>query len=126
MKYGIEKYIGTWFSESGHRLEICKVTDEEATVSFYGPDGVAPLRPYYDNLPTAKMCASYESYDGFFDVSLWNKGSGFVLSLNHEYDYMLDEDNRESLEPALCRNSEDIFLDEYYYLFGPLDHFVRE
>jgi hypothetical protein len=126
MKYGIDKFIGTWVSESRYRLEIIKVSSTEASVSLYSPNGAAPLRPYYDNLPTIRMYASYDEYEGDFDISLWKKRSGFVYSLEHEYDYMLDKHERESLAPGLCRNSQDEFLDQYYYLFGPLDHFVRE
>jgi hypothetical protein len=47
------------------------------------------------------------------------------LDLTHEYNYELDPKRREALVPALTRYERDRFLDEYYSLFGPLDHFVR-
>jgi hypothetical protein len=53
------------------------------------------------------------------------EGKGFILDLTHEYDYDLDLKRREALVPALTRFERDNFLDEYYSLFGPLDHFVR-
>ena len=53
------------------------------------------------------------------------EGKGFILHLDHEYDYVLDSEQRKSLEAAISRYERDRFLDEYYSLFGPLDHFVR-
>jgi hypothetical protein len=59
-------------------------------------------------------------------LELWEEGKGFILDLSHEYDYDLDPERHESLEPALSRYQQGHFLDEYYSLFGPLAHFVRK
>ncbi len=72
------------------------------------------------------MIAAYDGYEGTFEVELWEKGKGFILDLTHEYEYELDEFKRESLVPALSRYEEDDFLDAYYELFGPLNHFIRK
>ena len=56
-------------------------------------------------------------------MDLWEEGKGFILHL--EYDYVLDSEPREALVPAISRYGRDHFLDAYYLLFGPLDHFVR-
>ena len=72
-----------------------------------------------------KMIAHYDDYNEDFRVDLWEEGKGFILHLDHEYDYVLDSEQREALEAAISRYERDRFLDEYYSLFGPLDHFVR-
>jgi len=82
------------------------------------------------NAPTwgassVKMIAQYDDYNGIFEVDLWKESKGFILDLAHEYDYELDLERREALVPALTRYERDRFLDEWYSLFGPLDHFVR-
>jgi hypothetical protein len=46
-------------------------------------------------------------------------------NLDHEYSYVLDPEQREALVQAISRYERDRFLDGYYSLFGPLDHFVR-
>lgn len=60
-----------------------------------------------------------------FEVDLWEQGKGFTLHLEHEYDYVMDAEQREALVPAISRNERDHFLDSFYSLFGSLDHFVR-
>ena len=60
-----------------------------------------------------------------FEVHLWEEGKGFILDLTHDYNYELDPERREALVPALSRFERDHFLDQCYWLFGPLDHFVR-
>ena len=72
-----------------------------------------------------KMIAHYDDYNKDFRVDLWEEGKGFILHLDHEYGYVLDSEQREALEPAISRYERDGFLDAYYSLFGPLDHFVR-
>ena len=72
-----------------------------------------------------KMIAHYDNFNGIFEVDLWEEGKEFILDLTHEYDYELDPERREALVRALTRYERDRFLDEYYLLFGPLDHFVR-
>lgn len=72
-----------------------------------------------------KMIARYDDYNEDFRVDLWEEGKGFTLHLDHEYDYLLDSEQREALVPSISRYERDRFLDAYYSLFGPLDHFVR-
>ena len=123
--YSINRFTGRWKSESGHSIKIDKISDTQASVSFFGIDGKPPLRPYFNNLPTVDMTAYYDDYMGTFEVELWTKEKGFMLGLTHEHRYELDESNRESLVPAISRYEEDDFLDEYYKLFGPLQHFTK-
>ena len=123
-RYGIARFVGSWVSASGYRLRIKKVCKDQASVDFL--DASAPVqRPYMRGAPSAKMIAHYDDYNGIFEVELWEEGKGFILDLTHEYDYELDPERREALVPALSRYERDHFLDEYYSLFGPLDHFVR-
>ena len=58
-------------------------------------------------------------------VELWDKGKGFTLHLNFELAYELDKDRRNSLTVALSRYEKDDFLDEYYSLFEPLEHYTK-
>jgi hypothetical protein len=124
-RYGITKYVGSWVSASGYCLHIKKVRKDLASVDFLDPSGAPVQRPYMGGAPSTNLVALYDDYNGTFEVQLWEEGKGSILDLSHEYDYELDPERRESLEPALSRNSQDHFLDEYYSLFGPLDHFVR-
>jgi hypothetical protein len=57
-------------------------------------------------------------------VELWEKEKGFFLDLTFEYAYELDKDCRDALVPALSRYAEDAFLDQYYHLFEPLQHYA--
>ncbi len=66
------------------------------------------------------MVAHYDDYNEDFRVDLWEEGKGLMLHLDHEYDYVLDSEQREALEPAISRYERDRFLDAYYSLFGPL------
>lgn len=125
MKFGIEKYIGLWESEDGYRLDIAKVSDTSALVSFYDPSGDAVIRPYYNDSPTIEMPASYDDYYGEFKIDLWEEGKGFEIDIHHEEEYELDEFKRESLIPAITRYEEDNYLDKYYKLFGKLNHFIN-
>lgn len=125
MLFDIDRYIGTWISESGHCLKIEKVDDLHALVSLFLDSGEPILRPYFDNSPMTKMPAIYNDYEGDLEVHLWDCEKGFSLILTHEYDYVLDKLKRESLIPALSRNEEDDFLDHYFELFGSLDHYTR-
>jgi hypothetical protein len=125
MLFDIERFIGTWVSESGHRLKIEKMDDSHALVSFFSDSGEPVLRPYFNNAPTTKMPATYDDYEGDMEVHLWDSEKGFSLILTHEYDDPLDKLKRESLIPALSRHAGDDFLDQYYELFGPLSHYTR-
>jgi hypothetical protein len=124
-RYGIARFVGSWVSPSGYRLRIKKVLRDQASVDFLDPRGVPIQRPYMGGAPTLKMIAHYDDYNDRFEVDLWEEGKGFILDLSHHYNYELDLEEREALEPALSRFERDHFLDGYYSLFGPLDHFVR-
>ena len=125
IRCGIARFVGSWISASGYRLRIKKVRNDQALVDFLDPSGAPVRRPYMKGAPSVKMVAHYDDYNGTFEVELWEEGKGFILDLTHEYDYELDPERHEALEPALSRNERDRYLDEYYSLFGPLDHFVR-
>jgi hypothetical protein len=124
-RYGIARFVGSWVSASGYRLRIKKVRKDQASVDFLDPRGAPVQRPYMRGAPSVKMIAHYDDYNGIFEVDLWEEGKGFILDLTHEHDYELDSLRREALVPTLSRYERDRFLDEYYSLFGPLDHFVR-
>ena len=124
LRYGIAQFLGSWVSASGYCLRIKKVRNDLASVDFLDPSGSPVQRPYMGGTASTNMVAHYDDYYENFDVELWEKRR-FILHLSHEYDYALDPKRRESLEPALSRDSQDHFLEEYYSLFGPLDHFVR-
>jgi len=94
-------------------------------VDFLDPRDAPIVRTYMGGAPSMKMIAHYDDYNEDFRVDLWEEGKGFILHLDHEYDYLLDSQQREALVPAISRYERDRFLDRYYSLFGPLDHFVR-
>jgi hypothetical protein len=96
-----------------------------ALVSFYAPEGNPINRPYFNNEPTFKMPSVYDDYSGDFSVYLWQSGKGFSLDLRYEETYALDQFQREALIPALTRFEDDSFLDQYYDLFGNLNHFTK-
>jgi hypothetical protein len=125
LRYGIAQFVGSWVSASAYRLRIKKVRKDQASVDFLDPRGAPVQRPYLRGAPSVKMIAHYDDYNGTFEVDLWEEGKGFILDLTHEYHYALDPERREALVPALSRFERDHFLDQCYWLFGPLDHFVR-
>jgi hypothetical protein len=125
IRYGIEKFVGSWISASGNCLRISKVRKDLASVDFLGASGLPVQRSYMKGAPSTNMIAHYDDYNGTFEVQLWDERKGFILDLSHEYDYQLDSERREALVPALSRNTRDDFLDKYYSLFRPLDHYVR-
>jgi hypothetical protein len=126
MRHGIAKFVGSWISASGHRLKIRKVRKTQALVDFLEPSGSSVLRPYMGGAPSTRMPAHYDDYYGLFEVDLWERGKGFIMELIHAYDYELDEHRREALVPGISRFERDRFLEEFYPLFGPLAHFVRQ
>ncbi len=71
------------------------------------------------------MHAVYDDYYGEFSVHLWESGKGFELALHHEETYDLDPFQREAIVPSLTRFAADDFLDQYYDLFGHLQHFTK-
>ena len=91
-----------------------------------GPNPEPVLRLYFRNLPTIEMDSFIIDHWSTLEVELWEKEKGFSLHLTYENAYELDTDFRASLVPALSRYSEDEFLDQYYYLFYPLKHYVRK
>ncbi len=92
---------------------------------MYSPDGKAIIRPYFNNEPSLGMPSQYDEYEGFLDIYLWERDKGFEVNLIREEDYMLDYFKRESLIPAHCRREEDEFLEQYFDLFGQLEHYTR-
>ena len=125
LRNGIAQFVGSWVSESGYCLRIKKVRKDRASVDFLDPRGVPVKRTYMGGAPSIKMIAQYDGYYENFEVDLWERGKGFILHLDHEYDYPLDRERREALVPGISRYERDSFLDAFYSLFGPLDHFVR-
>ncbi len=125
MEFGIDKFIGIWESKSGYRLDIEKVCAETALVSIFDTLGNPVVRTYFNSALSTKLLATYDDYEGRFEVELWEKGKGFCMDIIHDFEYELDDYNRESLVPALIRNCEDEFLDDYYEIFGPLEHYTR-
>jgi len=123
----IEHYIGEWQSESGKRLSIRRIDGETASVSLFAPpDGRPILRPWCDNKPSVNMIAKYNpAYGPELVVELWDKGKGFTLDLNFELGYELDKDRRDSLIVAWSRYEKDAYLDKYYSLFEPMEHYTK-
>jgi len=126
LRNGIAQFVGSWVSGSGYRLRIRKVRNDRASVDFLDPRGAPVKRTYMKRAPSVRMTAYYDDYYGNFEVDLWERHKGFTLHLDHEYDYALDPEKREALVPTISRNERDHFLNSFYSLFGPLDHFVRE
>lgn len=124
-RLGISRFVGSWVAESGHRLRIRSGRENKASVDFFDPSGEAVRRPYMGGAPSLEMGAHYDDYDGL-EVDLWGPRKGFTLHLAHEEAYELDKHQREALVPGISRYDEDRFLDEFYPLFGRLEHFVRE
>jgi hypothetical protein len=124
IRYGIDKFVGSWVSASGNLLRIKKVRKDLASVDFYDRKGAPVQRHYMGGAPSTSMAAYYDDYFGNFEVELWEE-KRFILDLSHEYDYELDPKRREALVPALSWNTGDRSLDEWRSAFGPLDHFVR-
>ncbi|HVO26062.1 MAG TPA: hypothetical protein VMW56_20800 [Candidatus Margulisiibacteriota bacterium] len=58
-------------------------------------------------------------------VELWEEGKGFTLGLCYEAEYPLQDGSIEALRVGLGRYERDSFLDPYYWLLGPLEHFTR-
>ena len=97
LRTGIEQFVGFWVSESGYRLRIRKVRKDQAFVDFLDPRGAPIARPYMGGAPSMKMVAHYDDYNEDFRVDLWEEGKGLMLHLDHEYDYVLDSEQREAL-----------------------------
>jgi hypothetical protein len=126
MRHGIERFVGSWVSASGYRLRIRRLRKDKASVDFLDPTGRPVERPYMQGAASLQMVAHYDDYDDLFEVELWDQGKGFSLHLDHENDYELDKRRREALVPSISRYERDRYLGQFYPLFGPLEHFVRE
>jgi hypothetical protein len=103
LRTGIEQFVGIWVSESGYRLRIRKVRKNQAFADFLDPRGAPIAHTYMGGAPSMKMLAHYDDYNEDFRVDLREEGKGFILHLDHEYDYVLDSEQREALEPAISR-----------------------
>ncbi len=122
----LDSYLGDWEDERGNRLNIRKVDDETALVSFFAViDGKPIYRPWHQNEITVDMVGKY--YPGAgpeIIVELW-RDEEFTLHLTFEASYILDRKQRDALIPALSRLEEHHFLDQYYHLFGELKHYTK-
>jgi len=66
IKFGIDKFSGTWVSNDLLRLEIVNVDETSAVVSLYAQGGIPMKRPFFKNAPTVDMPARYDDYYGEF------------------------------------------------------------
>ena len=124
----IDNYVGEWEDETGRQLSISKVNDEMCLVSFFRARDNQPIRrPWCAGKLSVDMVAKYRPEEGpEIVVELWEEGMGFLLHLNFEVAYILDESERGALVPALSRYEEDDFLDQYYRYFEPLKHYTKK
>jgi len=122
----IDNYLGDWKDERGNRLNIQKVDEETALVSFYAASSGSPIsRAWQWNEPSVDMEGKYFPREGpDLVVELW-ENEGFTLHLTFEAAYVLDTKKRNSLVPALSRFEEYDFLDQYYHFFEPLKHYTK-
>ena len=122
----LDNYVGEWEDETGHRLSIRKIDEETAVVCFFGARDHQPIRrPWCAGKLSVDMVAKYRPENGpELVVELGEEGSGFTLYLNFEMAYLLDAAKRDALVPALSRNAEDDFLEQYYRYFEPLKHYT--
>lgn len=122
----IDRYVGEWGNEVGHRLSIFKVDAETCVVSFFQSHNNQPLRrPWCAGKLSVGMVAKCKPEHGpELVVELWVEGKEFTLHLNFEAAYMLDDAGRKALVPALSRCEDDEFLDQYYGYFLPLEHYT--
>jgi hypothetical protein len=123
----IDRYVGEWKDAAGNCLSIRKITDETACVTFLAAPRRAPIaRPWCHGRLSVDMPARYYRADGpELIVELWEEGKGFTLELCYEADYALRDGSIEALTVGLGRHEGDTFLDQYYRLLGPLQHFTR-
>lgn len=72
------------------------------------------------------MTAEYSPRDGpGLEVQLSGKRRRFILDLTFEPDYELDAEKRDSLVPALSRDMDTDFLEQYYHIFEPLKRYIK-
>ena len=48
LRYGIAQFVGSWLSESGHRLRIEKVRKDRAVVDFLDPRALPSRAPIWE------------------------------------------------------------------------------
>ena len=122
----LDKFIGNWENDAGNLLVITKSTDLIALVSFLtGPNTSPVIRSYYENKPSIDMDSHLADSGVSLEVDLWERGKGFSLHLTYEHAYELDKACHDSLVPALSHYEEDGYLDQYYPLFEPLNHYTK-
>ncbi len=119
----IDNYEGIWEDKVGNTLVIDGVDEHHCTVTFI-PDGqdTPLLRPWLKQKPATDMIGTYDpQYGSAVDIELAEKGTRFCLSIDFECtDYGYQE-----LTPAIIRNENDSFFDQYYHLLGPLESFIK-
>jgi len=70
LRYGIAQFIGSWLSESGHRLHIVeKVRKDRAVVDFLDPRGAPIARPYMGRAPSMTRSSAKRLYQASADMS---------------------------------------------------------
>lgn len=127
MESWIDSYVGEWKDAAGNCLSIRKISDETARVTFLAAPGGAPIaRPWCHGRLSVDMPARYYPAHGpELIVELGEEGRGFTLELCYEADCALRDGPIEALTVGLSRYERDTFLDQYYRLLGPLEHFTR-
>ena len=119
----IENYYGSWKDTSGNRFEISRVNDNETKVTFYRAGEDNPMiRPWFNNKPSVDMVATLDfETQADLDIQLGGSENGFVFSLSLDF---LDDSSRTATS-SIIRYEKSSYLDQYYYLFGPLGHYTK-
>lgn len=121
-----DRFIGTWTNKTGNKLSIKKKSKSAVSVSFFSHVDDKPVkRKYFDNSDSVDMHAELDYYEASIEVELWEKGKGFYLDLLHDYIEFKNGESGYYLCPGISRYEEDGFLDQYTYLFDPLEHYKR-
>ena len=124
MKYPwIKNYAGTWRNEEGKTLVIRIQDDENATVDLL-THGSPMIRPWCEGKPAERMPAKYDPLHGpDIDVELGRPG--FSLSLNFEFDDMINPEESESLSIGVSMYESDQEAKQFSKLFGDLGRYRR-
>ena len=123
MKSYIEHYCGTWRGNTGNRIEISKVNDQELSATFYRANETNPLiRPWYNGKPSIDMIAilDFESQSEL-EIRLGGPADGFCLHLSLDF---LDSDYKTATS-GISRYEVDGHLDKYSHLFDPLGEYKK-
>ena len=123
MESFIDNYVGEWTDTYGRHLRVAKVNATTASdVPIYRESGarasLVRKQIIYGDARDVRSSAQSGTRGRTLD-------KGFTLHLNFEPAYELDKEGRDSLTVALSRFEEDHFLDQYYYVFQPLSHYVK-